>query len=85
MTFRAASSPRAVADALPPPDEARVRNVLAAAGADLPQALATLSAAIGAIVAERMPEMVRPLLLGSVAHLMTRSALLRGSDPEGRA
>lgn len=77
--YRAEPSLASIAKALPAPEEARVRDVLAAAGADLPESLATLSDAIAAIVVERCAPKLHALVLGGVGHLIASRAVLRSA------
>lgn len=82
--MRSRPEPRAIADALPVADAARVRDVLAAAGGDLPAALAVLSSAVATLVAERAPAGLRPLILAGVAHAIARESVLRDAPVMGR-
>jgi hypothetical protein len=84
MTPICRATPRDVARALPAPDEVRVRDVLAAAGADPMQALAVLATAIGTIAGQRVDLPVQSVVLGGVAHVMANTALLHAQDAVGR-
>jgi hypothetical protein len=84
MTRISRATARDVARALPAADEARVRDVLAAAGADPMQALAVLATAIGTIAGRRVDLPVQLALLGGVVRLMANTALLHAQDAAGR-
>lgn len=82
--MRAPAEARAIAEQLPPADEARVRDLLAAAGPGLAQALSNLAGAVACAVAERADLPVQRVILGAVAVRMARDAVLR-SATRGRA
>jgi hypothetical protein len=83
--MRCAADPRAVARALPAVEEARVRDLLALAGGDLAVALASLSSAIAALVAERVATEAVPVVLGGVGVHLAGATLLRVQRARGRA
>lgn len=82
--FRARPEAKAIAARLPQPDEARVQDVLAAAGTTPQGALANLTAALARLVVERSPEVLHEHILGAVAHAVVQQVLLRRQRP-GRA
>jgi len=79
--FRARPEPKAIAARLPSPDEARVQDVLAAAGEPSSAALSVLCAAAARLVVERSPQALHEVLLGALAHQIVQQVLLRRQRP----
>lgn len=68
---------------LPVAQEAAVRDALAVAGADIHGALAVLTAALGAIVVERVDAEARPAVLGACAIASLHAAARRIAAGQG--
>lgn len=75
--FRARPEARAIAAKLPAPEEARVADVLAAAGPRLPEAIVALAAAIARLMAERVLVALHGHMLGAVAYVIVQQLVLR--------
>lgn len=82
--FRARPDAKAIAAKLPMPEEARVQDILAAAGATPQGALANLAGALARLVVERSPEVLHERVLGAVCYVLVQQVLLRRQRP-GRA
>jgi hypothetical protein len=84
MSFSAPPSVPAIARRLPVPAEDAVRDIIAVAGGDLPQALARIGAALGCLVAERVDPALHALLLGAAARVAAEHTVLRSAGRSGR-
>ena len=82
--FRARPDALSMARRFPQPEEARVMDCVAAAGAHASGALSVLGAAVAEVVAERVPPTLHEAALGAVAHQIVQQVLMRRQRP-GRA
>lgn len=80
--FHAPPDPREIARRLPAVEEARVSDVLAAAGGGV-QALSVLAAAIARLVATQVDTRLHGLTLGAVGHVITMQLVLRSRQAGG--
>lgn len=84
MPIRIPNCPNEIAAGLPAVPEAEVRDVLAYLGPDPLRALSVLTQAAGCIVAERVAQDTRPVILRGLGVALARASAVR-AEAAGRA